>query len=104
MGVSPPETNTLLSRSPTQNRVIVSAGTCWPVHSCCAQFRLVGRMPGKTCPRSPGARIEAGREDYVAPPISQGQKLSLDKDNDLFSLLSEDLLLQELYVSKTYLF
>lgn len=46
-------------------------------------------MPGKTCPHSPGARIEAGREDYAAPPISQGQKLSLDKDNDLFSLLSK---------------
>ena len=93
MGVSRPETNTLLSRSPTQNRVMVSARTCWPAHSRCAQFRLMGRMPGKTCPHSPGAGTEAGREGHVAPPGSQGQKLSLGKDNDLFSLLSKDLLL-----------
>lgn len=67
MSVSPPETNTLLSRSPTQNLVILSVWTCWPVHSCCAQFRLVRRMPGKTCPHSPEARIEEGREDSCSP-------------------------------------
>lgn len=32
------ETSILLSRSPTQNVVIMSAWKCQPVHSCCAQF------------------------------------------------------------------
>lgn len=37
-GRQSPETSILLSRSPTQNVVIMSAWKCQPVHSCCAQF------------------------------------------------------------------